>query len=188
MTKRLPLTKGALVALALIVVIALGGYVGLIAPARREVRRLAGEINALSAKLAGEPVSPVPISPSERASQRQIEGRLRERFPPPEDQLRAVAEITDHARAAGVVLTDVEILGPGGPGGRGAPPLAPPATLALNPGIIRLAARHRYRELVGFVDRLVGSQTYMAVEALQVKRVEDYLESEIRLVSLRWQP
>lgn len=188
MTPELPLTKGALATVALLFVIALGGYFGLVAPARREVVRLEAQVNTVSAKLAGATASAVPISPTERASWRQIEGRLQERFVIPEDQLRALAEAVDHARAAGLVVTDVEIQSGAAPGQPVAAPFVVPANLALNPGIIRLSARHRYAELVDFLDRMDGGIMYVAVEALDVRRADDYLQSEIRLMSLRWQP
>jgi hypothetical protein len=46
--------------------------------------------------------------------------------------------------------------------------------------------RHGYRELVDFLDRVGRGNTYVAVQSLDVRRLDRDLESEIRLVSFRW--
>lgn len=189
MTRELPLTKGALATVALIFVIAIGGYVGVVAPAGREARRLEAQAGAVEAKLVGAAAAAEPIGAAERAAWRQIDSRLRERFVAPEDQLRMVAEAVENARAAGLIVTDVEVQAASADQKLRTEGLfAVPANFAVNPGVIRLTAQHRYRELVDFLDRLRGSSLYVTIEALDVRRVGGYLQSEIRLVSLRWQP
>jgi len=189
LNRELPVSKGALVAVALVFVIGIGGYFGLLAPTRREVARVQVQLQQVEAKLAGAAPGALAISDVERAAWQEIDNRLRERFVAPEDQLRAVAEAVDHARAAGLVVIDVEIqsVGPD-PRARVDVGFPVPASFTINPGVIRLTAQHRYRDLVEFLDRLRSAGVYMAIESLNVRRVDAYEQSEIRLVSLRWQP
>src|SRR5581483_10479487 len=64
------------------------------------------------------------------------------------------------------------------------PPLpALPPELAPNPSRFTLVARHRYRDLVTFVDGLGRLPVYVALEALEVRRADDRLTSELTFAS-----
>ena len=109
----------------------------------------------------------------------------------PDDQRELMVDLAQLARASGMLVVDVQLEGltPGATAeATPAPSLAIPAppTLASNPGVIRLTVRHQYRALIDFLDRLATGNTYVAVQALDVRRVENLLQSDIRLVSFRW--
>lgn len=193
MMRQLPLTRAALVSLAAVLVVAVGGYFGLVWPARRELVRLQSQLTAMSAQAAGAAPTVLPVTDVERASWQNVETRVRERFIVPDDQFRLLVDIAQLARATGMAVTEIQLEGavsaqPGqaGPLPTIALPLTPPSNLAVNPGVIRLTARHGYRALVDFLDRLGTGNTYVAVQALDVRRVDNVLQSDIRLVSLRW--
>ncbi len=174
----------------------------------RDLRALGTELARERALDAGaaDPVAVPPVSEEERELWRQLEERLRRRFPAEADLPRAVGTVADWARAAGLELVDLEIQGPGrsaatapaapaapapGPSGPPAPgrPLpALPPELAPNPSRFTLVARHRYRDLVTFVDGLGRLPVYVALEALEVRRADDRLTSELTFASLRWAP
>jgi hypothetical protein len=193
MKRELPLTTAALASLAAILVVAVVGYFGLVWPAQRELTRLQSALTAASAQAAGAAVTALPISDVERASWQTVETRVRERFIPSEEQYRLLVEVAQTARASGLAVSDVQLEGaataPTGQAGQLpviALPLTPPPNLAINPGVIRLSAQHRYRALIDFLDRLGTANTYVALQAIDVRRVGDLLQSDIRLVSLRW--
>lgn len=181
MKRELPLTNAALTALGVAIAIAIGGYFVLVAPKASEIARLESQLKNVSAPAAPPPAATVPIGEHERQLWTELETRVRARFVAPEDQLRALEEVTDMARDAGMRLTAVAIQSP-----QAQRSLATQANLAVNPGTIRLTARHRYAELIEFFDRIHRGRTYLTVESLDVRRVDDRLESEIRLISLRW--
>lgn len=192
MTRQLPLTVGALVAIAVTFVIAAGGYFGMVAPRRREIARLEAQLSvALEQTAAAAAV--VPITEAERAQWREVDARVRERFVSPEDQLRLVLEVGQVARAAGLTVTDLRLENVGG-GTATAPgvaevvtlPSAAPPNFSVNSGVLSLSARHAYHNLIDFLDRVIKGNRYVALQSLDVRRVEDHLESDIRLASLRW--
>jgi hypothetical protein len=180
-TRELPLTTGALAAVGIALATAVGGYVGLVAPQTREIARLESQLKIGSPAVPPPAAPAVSIGETERRLWRELETRVRARFVAPSDQLRALDEVTQTAREAGLNLTAVAIQNP-----QVLRSLTPPGRLAVNPGSIRLTARHRYGELVDFLERVRRGRTYVAVESLDVRRVDDHLESEIRLISLRW--
>ena len=183
--RRLPLSKGALTAIAMVLVTGIGGYSSLVAPKAREIAQLESQVKAVSAPVAPPAPSTVSIGETERVLWGELETRLRARYVPPYDQLRALGEVTEMARAAGLRLESLELQNPQAQGSQR--PFTTPGNLAVNPGTLRLTARHRYAELVELLDRVHRGRTYVAVESLDVRRVDDHLESEIRLVSLRWE-
>jgi hypothetical protein len=191
-TESLPVTPGALVAIAVVFVIAVGGYAGLVAPKRRAMTQLEAQVNAASRLAAAVPAPP--IDKAERASWQEIETNVRGRFVAPENQLRLLVQVARLARATDLNVTDLQLQDSAGaqPSAAGKTdqvvtlPFVMPANTAVNPGIIRLTARNRYRDLIAFLDRVDHNNPYLAVQSLVVRRGDDALESDIRLVSLRW--
>lgn len=191
MKRELPLTRAALASLGLVVLVAIGGYFGLMWPPARTVAELETQLAGLSAQAAGLAAAPAPVTDVERASWKDVEQRVHARFIVPENQYALLVDLAQLARESGMAVEDVQL--EGGPGAAGAP-AAPgaafavplPPTLALNPGVIRLSVRHQHRALVTFLDRLATADTYVAVQQLDVRRVENLLQSDIRLVSFRW--
>lgn len=181
MTRELPLTTGALAAVGIALATAVGGYVGLVAPKAREIAQLESQLRTGSTTVPPPSAPAVSIGETERRLWRELETRVRARFVAPSDQLRALDDVSQIASRAGLSLTAVAIQNP-----QVLRPLTTPGSLAVNPGSIRLTARHRYAELVDFLERVRRGRTYVAVESLDVRRVDDHLESEIRLISLRW--
>jgi hypothetical protein len=185
---QLPLTRAAIGALAGLVLTAIGGYAGLVWPMSREVSRLEEELQALSRQATAASTSVSPVTDIERASWQQIEGRVRDRFVMPDDQFELLVEMAQLARASGMLVVDAQLEGAPGPAPTASATFAvpPPPTLAPNPGVIRLSVRHQYPALVDFLDRLATTTTYVAVQGVDVRRVDNLLHSEIRLVSFRW--
>lgn len=179
--RELPLTNGALAAVGIALATAVGGYVGLVAPKARAIAQLESQLKTGSATVQPAAAPAVSIGETERRLWRELETRVRARFVAPSDQLRALEEMTHTASEAGLSLTAVAIQNP-----QVLRPLTTPGSLAANPGSIRLTAQHRYAELVDFLEHVRRGRTYVAVESLDVRRVDDHLESEIRLISLRW--
>ncbi len=190
MKLRLPVTNDALVAVAITVVIALAGYPSVVGRTHRELARLQSQLDALSAGSPATAVNVVPISDSERARWRDLESRVRARFVAPDDQPKAVAEVLELARASGLAVEQVELQrGPAkAAAAMASTPLELPAGLSVTPRAIRLTARHRYAGLLEFLDRLPRAGRYVAVESLDVRRVADSLESDVRLVTVSWRP
>jgi len=191
MTPRLPVTGRAAAAIALALVLNVGGYFGVVAPRAREVARLAAQLSASSTPTPSATTA-APVTDAERARWQEIDTLVRQRFVPPEDQMRVALDVGQIARAAGVAVIDLRLEGAGGgPGASGAtePPTLPSATppnLAVNAGTISMSARHGYRELIDFLDQMARGNRYVALQTLDVRRVGNYLESNIRLASLRW--
>lgn len=195
----LPLTIPALAAIGVVLIVAVGGYFGLVAPKRRDIALLEVQLRAASAPGAAASAA-TPITDKERATWKTIQEQVRGRFVAPENQLRLLVETGQLARSTGLSVTELQLQtaagapAPGSPAPRAAaapPPAASlmfpmPPNLAVNPGVIRLAGRHRYRDLVTFLERVRSGNAYLAVQALEVRRVEDHLESDIRLASLGW--
>ncbi|MDO8678133.1 MAG: hypothetical protein Q7R30_06170 [Acidobacteriota bacterium] len=180
---RWPLTRGALAAVAALIVTGLGAYFGLVAPKAREIARLEPQVNAVAQPFDPPPVSAVSIGDTERGLWDELQMRVRARFVAAEDQPRALGEATALARAAGLDVTAIA-LEPAQPQAQA--PFAPPP-LAANVVTIRLTARHRFADLIDFLDDLHHAKIYVVVASLDVKRAGGELESEIRLLSMRWQ-
>lgn len=188
MTRQLPLTPAALGSLGAVLVVAIGGYFGLVWPVGREVSRLETQLAAMSAQAAGSAESPPPVTDVERASWQTMEARVRERFLVPDDQYELLVDIAQLARASGMAVQDIQLEGaePGAAVPTATFGLQVPPTLVLNPGVIKLSVRHQYRALVDFLDRLGTGNTYVAVQSLDVRRGGNLLQTDIRLVSFRW--
>lgn len=182
MTRELPLTRGALAAIGIALATAVGGYLGLVAPRTREMAQLELQLKIASPAVPPQAAPAVSIGDTERRLWRELETRVRARFVAPSDQLRALDEVTQTASEAGLNLTAVSIQNP-----QVLRPLTAPGSLAVNPGSIRLTARHRFAELVDFLEAVRHGRTYLVLDSLDVRRVDDHLESEIRLISLRWE-
>lgn len=182
MTRELPLTRRALAAVGIALATGVGGYVTLIMPKAREIAQLESQLRLASAALPAATAPAAVIGDTERQLWRALEARLRARFVAPSDQVRALDEVGRMASDAGLRLMAVTIQN-----AQVLRPLTTPGSLAVNPGSIRLTARHRYAELVDFLEALRHGQTYLVLESLDVRRVDDHLESEIRLISLRWE-
>lgn len=180
MTRELPLTPRALAAVGIALATGVVGYLTLVAPKALAVAQLESQLR-LAAGAVPVVTAAAAIGDTERQLWRELEARLRVRFAEPSDQLRALDEVGRLASDAGLSLTAVAIQDP-----QTLRPLTTPGSLAVNPGSIRLTARHRYAELVGFLEALRHARTYVVVESLDVRRVDDHLESEIRLISLQW--
>ena len=198
MKDKLPLTPAALAALGVLLLVIVGGYFGVIAPRRAAVARLETQLRA-EATAAASPVSEAPISDAERASWQATETQVRARFVSPEDQHRTLVEVGQLARSTGLRVRELLLQDenaapvnaqPGTLAPAAAPtvalPFAVPPQLMPNSGSIRIVARHRYRDLIDFLDRVGHGNAYVAVRSLDVRRIDQYLESEITLVSFRW--
>ena len=191
-TEKLPVTPAAAVAVVLVFVVAIGGYFGLVAPKSRAVAQLEQQLKTAerSSSAVG---SALPISDAERAAWARVDVDVRRRFVNPEDQHRTLVEVGQLARAMGMNVRELLLQNVGAPPGAPAAP-GPAATLpfpmppkmAVNPGVIRIVARHRYLDLINFLDRVGRGNTYVMVQSLDTRRVEGSLESEIKLVSLGW--
>lgn len=199
MKEKLPLTPAALAALGVLLLVIAGGYFGLIAPRRSAVARLETQVRA-AATAAVSPVSEAPITDAERTAWSATESQVRARFVSPEDQHRTLVEVGQLARSTGLRVRELSLQGesaaaanaqPGSPlpapaASTGSLPFALPPQLMPNGGSIRVVARHRYRDLIDFLDRVGRGNRYVAVQSLDVRRVDRDLESEITLVSFRW--
>jgi hypothetical protein len=188
---RLPLNVRALIAGGLVALAAAGGYLGLLAPKYREVKTLKAQL-AREVPSREPRASVAPIGEEERKLWRELEERLRGRYPGEPALPKAVGVVAELARASGMELVSLEIQTPQAglaPRPRTAlppPPFQPPAELAVNPSTIKLVARHRYRELVAFVEGLRRVPVYVAVQSLEVKRQDNRLTTEVSFASFRW--
>lgn len=191
-TEKLPVTPAAAIAVALVLVVAIGGYFGVVAPKRRTIAQLEQQLKAAE-RSSSAVASALPISDAERVAWARVDADVRQRFVNPEDQRRALVEVGQLARSTGMNVRELLLQNAGAPPGAPATP-GPAATLpfpmppkmAVNPGVIRIVARHRYLDLINFLDRVGGGNTYVMVQSLDTRRVEDSLESEVKLVSFRW--
>lgn len=191
MTRQLPLTPAALIAVAVAVVTIAAGYFAFVLPRSREIANLERQI-AASAQI-GAAAAIEPISDEERARWAEMQALVQSRFVSPDEQLRLMVDAARAGEASGLVVTlltlEASVAGVT-PAGEGAAapesPFAAPDNLVPNAGVIRLTARHRYGDLVDFLDRLGRGATYVALRSADIRRVDGHLESEIRLSSLRW--
>ncbi len=115
----------------------------------------------------------------------------------PENQYRLLVDTGQLARSIGLRVTELQLQTPGVAPGPGSPaPATPqavaslifpvPPNLAVNPAVVRLAVRASYRDLVTLLDRIRSGNAYVALQSLDLHRVDNHLESDIRLASLRW--
>lgn len=179
-----------------VVLLGLGGYAGLIVPREREVK-------ALKLQLARQEPPPLlsdetvpPITEEERKLWRELEGRLRQRFPDDKNLPAALQAVADLARASRMELVALNLQSPVAaktpvpsavPAAAPPPsPLKPPPPLAVSPTVIKLTAFNRYRDLVQFLEGLGSLPVALTVGSMEVKRVEGRLSTEITLVTFRW--
>lgn len=191
---RLPVNARALVAAGLVALVGAGGYLGLLAPKLREVKTLKTQLARERASVRAAPNVPSvsPITEAERKLWEELENRLRARYPGEPALPKAVGVVADLARASGMDIVSLDIQTPqtrAATDPRKAPPpppFQPPPELALNPSTIKLVAHHRYRDMVEFLDGLRRVPVYVAVQSLEVKRVDNRLTTEISFASFRW--
>jgi hypothetical protein len=185
------LDRRALAGLVLVVLVAAGASAGLVRQLAA-LRALRTSVAREQAAMAASVPAPRPVTADERLVWQELADRLRRRFPAePEvpDAMRAVAE---WARAAGLELLALDVA-PAAPAAAGPAPSAPgrrpratPAELTENGVRFTLVARHRYGDLLRFVDGLERLPVYVAIESLDVRRTDSRLTSEVTFVSLRW--
>lgn len=182
-----------------VVLLAIAAWFLLVAPKQREVTLLKTQIRHETVRIGqGPPPAPAAISEVERTLWTELETRLRERYPAESDLPKAMAAVSGIARASGLTPVNIELItvippAPGAPAVAvipGAPPVqvfhAPPP-LTVNATMIKLVAeKHRYRDLVRFVERLASAPVYVAVRALEIRRTDNELTTEIILSSFRW--
>lgn len=194
--KALSLRQQWAAAASAIVAIGVVAYFGLVAPKAREIDVLKAQVRQQQARASQRPpVPPVTISDEERRLWAVLEQRLRERYPSEQELPKALAAVAELARSAGMTPIGLEIVGaaagprgstPGAPGPVTGQFSTPPELVANGPTIRLVAGSHRYRDLVRFVDRLGTAPISVAVRALDVKRTDDQLTTEILLTSFRW--
>lgn len=186
---RFPLALRALAAVGLVALVGVGGYFVLLAPQLSEVKSLRAQLaQRVDAGRVWQPVPSVsPITEVERQLWDELEKRLRERYSREPELPKAVSMIGNFARSSGMVLVSLE-LHARDPGPATSPPsTAPlPPELVVNPSTIKLVAHHRYRDLVEFLERVHRAPVYLAVQSLEVRRVENRLSTEASFASLRW--
>lgn len=194
---QLPVNVRALVAVGLVGVLGIGGYLGLLAPKLREVNTLKAQLarETEAARPQQRVPSVAPITEVERKLWAELETRLRGRYPTEPALPKAVGVLADLARSSGMEIVSLEIQTPptsqtrlGAEPGKAAPslPFRPPPEFAVNPSTIKLVARHRYRDLVQLLEGLGRLPVYVAVQSVEVKRVENRLTIEASFASLRW--
>lgn len=190
---RLPLNVRALVAVGLAALLGVGGSLGLLVPKLRQIQILKAQL-AREQQALGSP-QPVPsalITEGERKLWGELEDRLRGRYPGELALPRAAGAVASLARASGmeIVRLQVQTPQPGSATDRGKapppPPFQPPPELAVNLSTIKLLARHRYRDLVEFLEGLGPLPVYLAIQSVEVKRVENRLTTEVSFASFRW--
>lgn len=181
---RLPISLRALVTIGLVVLLGAGGYFGLLAPKLREVGALKAQlIREVGAARTPPPLLSVsPITQSERELWGEMERRFRGRYPAEAELPKALGLVASLARSSGMEISSLEIQAPQ----TGPSLFRPPPEFGMNPSTIKLAVRHRYRDLVEFLERLGPAPIYVAVHSLEVKRVENRLTTELLFASFRW--
>lgn len=191
---RLPVNVRALAAVGLVVLLGIGGYFGLLAPKLRQVKTLKAQLvrEAGAAQSLPQGSSVAPITEPERKLWEELENRLRGRYPGESALPKAVGAVADLARSSGMELVSLEILTPQPGPATGSrtppppPPFQPPSELAANSSTIKLVAQHRYGDLVEFLEGLSRIPVYVAVQSLEVKRVDNRLTTEVSFASFRW--
>ena len=193
MSRELWITPRTLGALAAMFALLVGGYAGVVLPRQRAIADLERQLDAVQAMRLVVSSTP-PVTETERAMWRQNAAQVRARFVSPDDQRRVIVDVARLARASRFVVTDVQLQTGNASAGPNAPsavltvtlPFALPEKLAPNPGLIELRAQHGFRDLLDFLDRARRADTYVALHGLETRRVDNHLESDIRLVSLQW--
>lgn len=173
--------RRALVTLGVVLLLAVAGS-WLVAAKARDLRalraQLAAQMRSGAPLLAAETG---PITDEERRLWTQLEERLHRRYPGEAELPRAMVAVAEWARASGMELLSLDVQAP--PGVPGAPL---PPELALNGPRFKLVVRHRYRDLVRFIDGLPRLSVYVALQSLDVRRTEDWLTTEVAFATLRW--
>jgi len=172
-----------------------GGYAGLVMPKLREITALKTQLMRPVPDRALTEPRVAPITEEERKLWAELEARLRKRYPEEKDlpgALEAVADLARSARMQLIALTldtpaTKKASGQTGPPGAMPPPafeVSPP--LSVGPTTIKVTAVHRYGDLVQFLEGLYRLPVAMAVESIEVKRVDDTLSTEMTLRTLKW--
>lgn len=190
--------------MGLLGLLAVGGYLGLVAPKYREIRMLKAQLarGETERRVVREQQRSVPpVGEEERKLWKQLEARLRDRFPPEQALPSALEAVADLARSAGMQLVSLNLQSPpsDGEASRGRRSRGPsrserprsssfrvPRGLTASPLIIRLRAVHRYRHLVRFLEGLRSLSMYVAVESVQVQHEDGQLGTEMQLRTFRW--
>lgn len=193
--RKLPFRLQVAVVAGVLVLVGIGGYAGLVMPKLREIKTLKAELMRQQPDPAGvEPRFP-PITEEERKLWAELEARLRKRYPEEKDLPGALEAVAALARSVRMQLVALSLQSPSAkaPPGGGSPAGTPPAPalqvkppLSVSPTTIKVTAVHRYRDLVQFLDGLGSLPVAVAVEAIETKRVNDALSTEMTLRTLRW--
>jgi Tfp pilus assembly protein PilO len=182
------LDRRATAALALVALVAVVGAL-LVARQVAGLRTLAAAL-ARERAAASAPLAEVrAVTDEERRLWAQLADRLRRRYPGDDELPAAMAAVAEWARTSGLEVVALDLEPVAARPSTGTPARAtssPPAELTEHPTRLKLVARHRYRDLVRFVDGLGRLPVYVVVHSLDIRRTDDRLTSELSLVSLRW--
>lgn len=185
------LDRRTVTTLVVVALCVLAGLV-LVAVEVREARTLRAQLTAATRSAAVGDAEP--IGEEERTLWTQLDERLRRRYPPEPELPRAMAALAEWSRSAGLELLSVDVqplpAAAAGAASTAVPATVPGATipseLAINGTRLRLVVRHRYRDLVKFVDGLDRLPVYVALQSLETRRADDTLVTELSLLTLRW--
>jgi len=194
--QNLPFRVQVVMVVGLLALVGVGGWAGLVAPKNREIGTLKARLETerpvwLAPREPTRP--PPPITEEEQKLWGLLEVRLRERFPAEKALPGALEAVAELARASRMELVALNFQtptakSPAAPGQPSPPPsLRVPPPLQLSRSIIKLTVRHRYRDLVGFLEGLDRLQVAVAVQSLEVTREEGRLTTEMTLRTFRWE-
>ena len=194
--QNLPFRVQVVMVVGLLALVGVGGWAGLVAPKNREIGTLKARLeterpDSLAPREPTRP--PPPITEEEQKLWGLLEVRLRERFPAEKALPGALEAVAELARASRMELVALNFQtptakSPAAPGQPSPPPsLRVPPPLQLSRSIIKLTVRHRYRDLVGFLEGLDRLQVAVAVQSLEVTREEGRLTTEMTLRTFRWE-
>lgn len=194
--QKLPFRAQVVMVAGLLALVGVGGYAGLVAPKNREISTLKAQLarerlDSLAPRQPTEP--PPPITEEEQKLWGLLEARLRERFPAEKALPGALEAVAELARASRMELVALNLQTPtakppgAAPGPPSPPPLRVPPPLKPSPTLIKLTVRHRYQDLVGFLEGLDRLQVAVAVQSLEVTREDGRLSTEITLRAFRWE-
>lgn len=186
------LDRRTVTTLVVVALCVLAGLV-LVAVTVREAKTLRAQLRA-GTRSAAAVADAEPIGEEERTLWTQLDERLRRRYPPEPELPRAMAALAEWSRSAGLELLSVDVQPPpaaaAGTASTAVPATVPgvtiPSELAINGTRLRLVVRHRYRDLVKFVDGLDRLPVYVALQSLETRRADDTLVTELSLLTLRW--
>lgn len=194
--QKLPFRVQVVVVAGLLALVGVGGYAGLVAPKNREISSLKVQLarerlNALAPRQPTEP--PPPITEEERKLWGLLEARLHERFPADKALPGALEAVAELARASRMELVTLNLHTPTAkppgvaPGSPSPPSLRVPPPLKPSSTLIKLTVRHRYQDLVGFLEGLDRLPVAVTVQSLEVRRQEDRLSTEVTLRTFKWE-